>query len=202
MKLRFLKTIKVQVLKRNLGVARPEASVVFEVVNRHGEVLSTVSTSHFAIISDPRYLDEVKKRRVGERTGDTAESDDDDLYQPPVRRDIKRRRLVPEYEGPLFSGEECSVPLLVTGSVDAFPSELSLPSSPSYPSSPSPASSCLSSPTPIYLTPLQKLRNISDLELFADSEEEYKLIKLVESLKYRGCQQLCNFQVLPCATQT
>lgn len=88
MKLRFLKTIKVQVLKRNLGVARPEASIIFEAVNRHGEVLATMSTNYFAIISDPRYLDDVKKRLVDRP--DVPESDDDQ-YQPP--RAIKKRRI-------------------------------------------------------------------------------------------------------------
>jgi hypothetical protein len=199
MKLRFLKTIKVQVLKRNLGVARPEASVVFEAVNRHGEVLATMSTSHFAIISDPRYLDEVKKRRVGERS-DIPESDDDSYQPPTMRKGIKRRRLttVGEYEGPLNTAG--SATLCDDGEVLTD----SPPCSPSSPSSPvSPASPYLSAPTPIYLTPLQTLRNTSDFELFADSEEEYKLIKLVESLKYKGCsQQLCNFQVLPSVAQT
>jgi hypothetical protein len=189
MKLRFLKTIKVQVLKRNLGVARPEASIVFEAVNRHGEVIATVSTSHFAIISDPRYLDEVKKRRVGER-GDIAESDDDSYHPPTMKKYMKRRRFSPEYEGPLSSGGP-----FISSADSSEPSSpascISSPSSPFSPSSPDLA------PTPIYLTPLQTLRNISDFELFADSEEEYKLIKLVESLKYRGCPQLCNFQVLP-----
>jgi len=201
MKLRFLKTIKVQVLKRNLGVARPEASVVFEAVNRHGEVIATMSTSHFAIISDPRYLDEVKKRRVGERS-DVAESDEDSYQPPTLKKGIKRRRLlapVGEYEGPINSGE--GSPLLPDGNLDSSYYS-SPPQSPAYPSSPaSPASPYQSAP--IYLTPLQTLRNISDFELFADSEEEYKLIKLVESLKHRGCsQQLCSFQVLPYAAQT
>jgi hypothetical protein len=212
MKLRFLKTIKVQVLKRNLGVARPEASVVFEAVNRHGEVIATMSTSHFAIISDPRYLDEVKKRRVGEKGDhDGVEVSDDDAYQPPtMRKVLKRRRLQPvtEYEGPLSYVEHSSL----ADGVDPFFYEASssspaYPSSPSSPSSsPSPSSSVnpyLYSTTPIYLTPLQTLRNISDFELFADSEEEYKLIKLVESLKYGGCsRQSCNFQVLPSIAQT
>jgi len=201
MKLRFLKTIKVQVLKRNLGVARPEASVVFEAVNRHGEVIATMSTSHFAIISDPRYLDEVKKRRVGER-GDLAESDDDSYQPPTLKKGIKRRRLASagEYEGPLNSGEASA---LLSDNLDSS-YDSSSPQSPTSPSSPvSPASPYQSTPTPIYLTPLQTLRNISDFELFADSEEEYKLIKLVESLKHRGCsQQLCSFQVLPSVAQT
>jgi hypothetical protein len=199
MKLRFLKTIKVQVLKRNLGVARPEASVVFEAVNRHGEVLATMSTSHFAIISDPRYLDEVKKRRVGERS-DIPESDDDSYQPPTMRKGIKRRRLttVGEYEGPLNSAGSATL-----RGDDVLTNSDSSPSSPSCPSSPVSPASPYSAPTPIYLTPLQTLRNTSDFELFADSEEEYKLIKLVESLKYRGCsQQLCNFQVLPSVAQT
>lgn len=205
MKLRFLKTIKVQVLKRNLGVARPEASVIFEAVNRHGEVLATISTNHFAIISDPRYLDDVKKRLVDRP--DVPESDDDP-YHPP--RTIKRRRVSPEYEGPLNTVDSHQAySLLANGNnVDSYdqPSSSS-PYSPSLsssisssPSSPS-SSSCLASPTPIYLTPLQKLRDISDFELFADSEEEYKLIKLVEGLKYRGCQQLCSFQIMPSTAQ-
>lgn len=203
MKLRFLKTIKVQVLKRNLGVARPEASVVFEAVNRHGEVIASVSTSHFAIISDPRYLDEVKKRRVGEK-GDVADSDDDSYQPPTMRRGVKRQRLSPvmEYEGPVGADS----PLDTSGDFEpSSPYEPAIPSSPSSSSSPSsPVSPSTSYCSPIYLTPLQTLRNTSDFDLFADSEEEYKLIKLVESLKYsRGCTpQLCTFQVLPPVTQT
>jgi len=196
MKLRFLKTIKVQVLKRNLGVARPEASVVFEAVNRHGEVLAAMSTTNFAIISDPRYLVEVKKRRVGERAGDTADSDED-TYLPPTRRGTKRRRFsaVGEYEGPLNTSASCFTP----ANEDSIPYDSPSPvPSPSAPASPLASPSL--SPTPIYLTPLQTLKSISDFELFADSEEEYKLIKLVESLKHKGCTQLCNFQVLPART--
>lgn len=87
MKLRFLKNIKVQVLKRNLGVSRPEASIVFEAVSKENEFEGTCSTSHFAIISDPRYLDEVKHRRASERNEPLS----DDEYQP-VKR-VKRRRL-------------------------------------------------------------------------------------------------------------
>jgi len=207
MKLRFLKTIKVQVLKRNLGVARPEASVIFEAVNRHGVVLSSTETTHFVIISDPRYLDEVKKRSHGhaalalphavkrERDQELVESDDEDAYHPPSRS-IKRRRLAQvEYEGPLSSTDH-TVPLLVSSngmhSEPSSPYDLYSPYSPS-----SPSELPISSP-PIYLTPLQKLKDISDFDLFADSEEEYKLIKLVESLKYRGCgQSAINFQVLP-----
>ena len=87
MKLRFLKTIKVQVLKRNLGVSRPEASIVFEAVGKENEFEGACSTSHFAIISDPRYLDEVKHRRASERNEPLS---DDDYH--PTRR-IKRRRV-------------------------------------------------------------------------------------------------------------
>lgn len=87
MKLRFLKNIKVQVLKRNLGVSRPEASIVFEAVSKENQFEGTCSTSHFAIISDPRYLDEVKHRRASERNEPLS----DDEYQP-VRR-VKRRRV-------------------------------------------------------------------------------------------------------------
>lgn len=88
MKLRFLKTIKVQVLKRNLGVSRPEASIVFEAVSKQNESEGHASTTNFAIISDPRYLDEVKHRRASERN-DQQFSDDE--YQPARR--VKRRRL-------------------------------------------------------------------------------------------------------------
>lgn len=200
MKLRFLKTIKVQVLKRNLGVARPEASVVFEVVNRHGAVLSAQETTHFAIISDPRYLDEVKKRRVGER-GDAGESDEE-TYQPPNVRAMKRRRHT-EYEGPVSSSghphydhmikQEPSSPSSSTSPSYEYPSPSGCASSPYTP----PADAPISSP-PIYLTPLHQLKNVSDVDLFADSEEEYKLIKLVESLKYGGCGRLLyNFQMMP-----
>jgi hypothetical protein len=87
MKLRFLKTIKVQVLKRNLGVSRPEASIVFEAVGKENEFEGACSTSHFAIISDPRYLDEVKHRRANERHEPLS---DDDYH--PTRR-IKRRKI-------------------------------------------------------------------------------------------------------------
>jgi len=202
LKLRFLKTIKVQVLKRNLGVARPEASIVFEAVNRHGEVLSSTSTTHFAIISDPRYLDEVKKRRVGERAGDVADSDDDS-YHPPTMRAIKRRRFATsEYEGPLSSSDSTPYHLIDNEHLHAIKEEPYSPSSsPSSPSSPYSPSDIISTP-PIYLTSLQTLRNTSDYELFADSEEEYKLIKLVESLKYSGLPQpICSFQVLPPAAR-
>jgi hypothetical protein len=124
MKLRFLKNIKVQVLKRNLGVARPEASVVFQAVTRLNEVQASTSTTHFAIISDPRYLDEVKKRRASERFDEDEEAvgssasmesphhppsmemyslpsaspeDSDDAYVPPTPRRVvspKRRRTI------------------------------------------------------------------------------------------------------------
>lgn len=87
MKLRFLKTIKVQVLKRNLGVSRPEASIVFEAVGKENEFEGACSTSHFAIISDPRYLDEVKHRRASERNEPLS----DDEYHPTRR--VKRRRI-------------------------------------------------------------------------------------------------------------
>lgn len=93
MKLRFLKNIKVQVLKRNLGVSRPEASIVFEAVGKENEFEAACSTSHFAIISDPRYLDEVKHRRASERNEPLS---DDDYH--PTRR-VKRRKL----EGPGMS---------------------------------------------------------------------------------------------------
>lgn len=203
MKLRFLKTIKVQVLKRNLGVARPEASVLFEAVNRHGDILSSAETTHFVIISDPRYLDEVKRRTGGGKraAGDQELVDsDEDAYHPHApHRSFKRRRMTEEYEGPLSSSDH-TVPLLVSS--HQIKTEPSSPTSdiesPLYsPSSPSSSLLPISSP-PIYLTPLQKLKDISDIDLFVDSEEEYKLIKLVESLKYRGCgQNVCNFQVLP-----
>jgi len=211
MKLRFLKTIKVQVLKRNLGVARPEASVIFEAVNRHGEVLSSAETTHFVIISDPRYLDEVKRRSHGhgalplththkrERGDHELVESDEDAYHPPIRTYKKRRfTSVPEYEGPLSSADH-TVPLLINSSgVKSEPSSPFYDQSPYSPYSPPSSSELPISSPPIYLTPLQKLKDISDFELLEDSEEEYKLIKLVESLKHRGCghPSVCSFQVL------
>jgi len=220
MKLRFLKTIKVQVLKRNLCVARPEAYIIFEVVNKYNEVLASVSSTHFVIISDPRYLDEVKKRRGGERdiSEEEVEADSNEEYYPSKmkfkRANKKRRLTAAEYEGPLnYYSNDNSVPSCTNACSDENLDEQRTPLSPltSPPSSPSsPLSASVSSPyipaspTPIYLTPLSTLRNTSDLELFADSEEEYKLIKLVESLKYRTeCTKgLCNFQVLPPVVRT
>jgi hypothetical protein len=189
MKLRFLKTIKVQVLKRNLGVTRPEASIVLEAVNRHNEVLATTSTTQFAIISDPRYLDEVKKRRAQERVDDGYQTPDssDESYEPPAKRGPKRRRSL---RTGFFEGDADfhQVPVLANGNLDASAQErkYSLP--------------CSSTASPTPLPALQALKDSSDFELsFADSdEEEYKLIKLVESLKHKGC----NFRILPPETHT
>jgi len=186
MKLRFLKTIKVQVLKRNLGVTRPEASIVFEAVNRHNEVLATVATTHFAIISDPRYLDEVKKRRAQERTDDgyqTPDSSDESFELPSKReRGNKRRRSM---RIDFKSEADHRVPVLANGNLDSSHEDKLYASSPST-----------SSPIPVTPLPaLQALKDSADFELsFADSdEEEYRLIKLVESLKHKGC----NFRILP-----
>jgi len=95
MKLRFIKTLKVQMLKRNLGVSRPEGCIVFEAVNRDSnEVEAVTCTTDFAIISDPRYLDEVKKKRasmeVNTPTPKIGYYADDD-YEPAKPRPIKRK---------------------------------------------------------------------------------------------------------------
>jgi len=213
MKLRFLKNIKVQVLKRNLGVSRPEASIVFAAVSKENEFEGTCSTSHFAIISDPRYLDEVKHRRASERNEPLS----DDEYQP-MRR-VKRRRVdkpgklmaVPEEPiSPSFGFtrmEEASSsspsPFLSTPSPALSPaspsscnsSPLSSPSSPAYISSDYTSPSY---PSPAYISPLpdalQALKECADYELITDSKEEQKtLMKLVEALKHKGC----NFDILP-----
>jgi len=191
MKLRFLKTIKVQVLKRNLGVTRPEASIIIEAVNRQNEVLATTSTTHFAIISDPRYLDEVKKRRAQERFGEGDSAVSSDEYEPP-KHSVKRRRVVRTASGtqPRVEPDHQVVPVLASGSTPSSPDKCS----PSLSLLPSPVYSpvhVVSAPLPT----LKALKDSPDYELsFADSdEEEYRLIKLIESLKHKGC----NFHVLP-----
>jgi len=200
MKLRFLKNIKVQVLKRNLGVSRPEASIVFEAVSKENEFEGTCATSHFAIISDPRYLDEVKHRRASERNEPLS----DDEYHP-VRR-VKRRRIdkpgklmeVPEEPiSPSFGFTRMEEASSSSSSPSPF---LSTPSPALSPSSPfSCTSSPLSSPSsPVYTSPLpdalQALKECADYELITDSKEEQQtLMKLVEALKHKGC----NFDILP-----
>lgn len=189
MKLRFLKNIKVQVLKRNLGVSRPEAYVVFEAVNKQNELEGAGASSHFAIISDPRYLDEVKKRRATERTEEGYHSpDSDDPYEP--KRVNKRRRVtkLPEKNKP-----EPECPLLSNGNYEVAQEMQKLPTS-----------------MPLALPPIRPLEEIStsphfalqalkvcaDYE-FADSqEEEDRLIQLVHGLKNH---QFCNSnaQVVP-----
>jgi hypothetical protein len=201
MKLRFLKTIKVQVLKRNLGVSRPEASIVFEAVGKENEFEGACSTSHFAIISDPRYLDEVKHRRASERNEPLS---DDDYH--PTRR-VKRRRI----EAPNGSTKLLAVPEeptspslhgLTLPRIEDASSYEDTPISPaSSPSSPSSPVSCASPPTPSSpVSPciplpdaLQALKDCADFELTDSKEEEKKLIKLVEALKHKGC----NFDILP-----
>jgi len=184
MKLRFLKTIKVQVLKRNLGVSRPEASIVFEAVSKQNEYEGACSTTNFAIISDPRYLDEVKHRRASERNEPYQLSDDD--YHPggPMRR-IKRRHIDKSAK---FSMDEDAFPEEYHGSPlnlprieDAPPYEdmaISPPlsSSSPFPSSPSPSPSSPSTtsfarppsstpPTPLSLS---LSSSISPLDLHDD----------------------------------
>jgi len=198
MKLRFLKTIKVQVLKRNLGVSRPEASIVFEAVGKENEFEGACSTSHFAIISDPRYLDEVKHRRASERNEPLS---DDDYH--PTRR-VKRRRIDAPYSKLLAVPEEPTSPSFhgltlprIEEALSPYDDALSAASSPSSPlsctspSTPSfPASPCI----PPLSDALQALKECADYELITDSkEEEKKLIKLVEALKHKGC----NFDLLP-----
>jgi hypothetical protein len=199
MKLRFLKNIKVQVLKRNLGVSRPEASIVFEAVSKENEFEGTCSTSHFAIISDPRYLDEVKHRRASERNEPLS----DDEYQP-VKR-VKRRRIDKAVKMEEPTSPSFVLPRMEDATSSSFtfsPSPyLSTPSSTFSPASPS---SCISSPlsssppSPMYTSPLpdalQALKECADYELITDSKEEQKtLMKLVEALKHKGC----NFDILP-----
>jgi hypothetical protein len=211
MKLRFLKTIKVQVLKRNLGVSRPEASIVFEAVSKDNEFEGAVSTNNFAIISDPRYLDEVKHRRASERNEPSQLSDDE--YRPSggvggvgIRKSLKRRRLDKPGKYLAMSEEPAS------------PSDQDSPSMPhiedtpySYHyedmaispplSSPSPVftpSSSTPSPTPIPSSSsdaLQALKECADDEFSTTDvkEEQRRLVKLVEALKHKGC----NFHILP-----
>jgi len=185
MKLRLLKTIKVQVLKRNLGVSRPEASIVLEAVNNQNEVVATTSTTHFAIISDPRYLDEVKKRRAIERNEDGFQTpDSDEPYEPPTKKSPKRRRTARTEMARFKDESDHQVPVLANGNFGHAEDTLYKANGVQHPPNPSVAS----------LPALQALKDATDFELFADSdEEEYKLIKLVESLKHKGC----NFQILP-----
>jgi hypothetical protein len=200
MKLRFLKTIKVQVLKRNLGVSRPEASIVFEAVSKQNEFSGACSTNNFAIISDPRYLDEVKHRRASERNEPYQLSDDE--YHP-GRRLTKRRRIDRPGSKLITMGEEPASPdypdypdqELITlphiedapyedMAISPVPSTPSPPASPCTPSTPSPSSDAL-----------QALTECADFELTSTDakEEQRRLIKLVEALKHKGC----NFHILP-----
>lgn len=192
MKLRFLKNIKVQMLKRNLGVSRPEASVVFHAVTALNEVTASTSTTHFAIISDPRYLDEVKKRRACERldeeyvpssTTTTSSSSSssstvpavhshpsldnessDEAYVPPRSKPSPKRRRTFKIE-------------------DITESPPHVPEVPTW------------SPRRTFST-FQALKDTADEELLANNaadEDEMRLIELVESLKHKGC----NFRILP-----
>jgi hypothetical protein len=194
MKLRFLKTIKVQVLKRNLGVSRPEASVVFEAVNRQNEVEGSTSTTHFAIISDPRYLEEVKKRRALERDDDENVEDGDELYEP-RRRGPKRRHVSKN-----FADSESDNHLrLANGNLSAdHVSPLRLNEA-GYFRPPLLIHSNNASPVP---DASPNNNNDNPPYLYTDSdEEEYRLIKLVEGLKhsYRP-SQLCEYPILPSAS--
>jgi len=210
MKLRFLKTIKVQVLKRNLGVSRPEASIVFEAVSKSNEFEGACSTNNFAIISDPRYLDEVKHRRASERNEPSQLSDDE--YHPssgvgsgsggggvPGRRLSKRRRLDKPAKYQAMSEEPASPSdqeLISLPHIEDAPYEDMVISPPL--SSPSPPAPC--TPSPSISTPspssdaLQALKDCADYELTTDTKEEQRrLVKLVEALKHKGC----NFHILP-----
>lgn len=200
MKLRFLKTIKVQVLKRNLGVSRPEASIVFEAVGtKQNEFEGACSTNHFAIISDPRYLDEVKHRRASERNEPYQLSDDEYHPQGPARRS-KRRRIdrakhtdsddvtSPEADEDYSPHHPIHLPRIEDVTYDDMSTSPSI-SSPSTPSSPF---------TPPPSDALQALKECADYELFTDrKEEQMRLIKLVEALKHKGC----NFHILPPRSQ-
>jgi hypothetical protein len=203
MKLRFLKTIKVQVLKRNLGVSRPEASIVFEAVGiKQNEFEGACSTNHFAIISDPRYLDEVKHRRASERNEPYQLSDDEYHPQGPARRS-KRRRIdrpakalmddddvtSPEADEDYSPRHSLNLPRIEDAPYEdtmSISPPLSSPSTPSSPFTPPPSDA------------LQALKECADYELFTDrKEEQMRLIKLVEALKHKGC----NFHILPPRSQ-
>jgi len=201
MKLRFLKTIKVQVLKRNLGVSRPEASIVFEAVgSKLNEFEGACSTNHFAIISDPRYLDEVKHRRASERNEPYQLSDDEYHPQGAVRR-IKRRRIdrpkflttdddvtSPEVDEEYHPQHTPLLPHIEDAPYEdmAISPPLPSPSTPPSPFTPPPSDA------------LQALKECADYELFTDrKEEQMRLIKLVEALKHKGC----NFRILPPRSQ-
>jgi hypothetical protein len=202
MKLRFLKNIKVQVLKRNLGVSRPEASIVFEAVGKENEFEGACSTSHFAIISDPRYLDEVKHRRASERNEPLS----DDEYQPTHK--VKRRRLdhhpaklTAVTEEPTSPSLSHAISLPRIQDIPSYFNEATAISPASSPASPSCPSSPLS-PVPSVASPSKKrppsdalraLKECVDYELTDSKDEERKLIKLVEALKHKGC----NFDILP-----
>jgi len=200
MKLRFLKTIKVQVLKRNLGVSRPEASIVFEAVSKHNESEGQASTSNFAIISDPRYLDEVKHRRASERNDPYQLSDDE--YHPAKR--VKRRRLdkpalkvLSDDEDPTTSPEYHPP---YDGQYHQYQYQYEdMAISPAQSSSPSTPSSSISSPsTPPPSSALLALKECADYEFFTDKKDEQsRLLKLVEALKHKGC----NFHILPPRSQ-
>jgi len=219
MKLRFLKTIKVQVLKRNLGVSRPEASIVFEAVSKQNESEGQASTTNFAIISDPRYLDEVKHRRASERNDPFPSPQlSDDEYHPAKR--IKRRRLdkpvkvvsddedvpSPEYHAPSFHHHHNphAITLPRIEALDQYHrgypypqyqyEDMAISPGPSSPSTPSSSSSIASPMTPPPSSALLALKECADYELFTDKkEEQIRLIKLVEALKHKGC----NFHILP-----
>jgi len=203
MKLRFLKTIKVQVLKRNLGVSRPEASIVFEAVgSKQNEYEGACSTNHFAIISDPRYLDEVKHRRASERNEPYQLSDDE--YHPTgaVRR--SKRRRVDRPVQLLTMGDDTTSPSEVDEDYNSHPLKLPRIEDAPYEDnmSISPPLSSPSTPSPPFTPPpsdaLQALKECADFELFTDrKEEQMRLIKLVEALKHKGC----NFHILPPRSQ-
>eukprot|EP00026_Physarum_polycephalum_P009304 Phypoly_transcript_09422.p2 GENE.Phypoly_transcript_09422~~Phypoly_transcript_09422.p2 ORF type:complete len:195 (+),score=34.96 Phypoly_transcript_09422:619-1203(+) len=182
-----LRNLLWRILWANLAKCFAQTQLYFE---------GACSTSYFAIISDPRYLDEVKHRRANERHEPLS---DDDYH--PTRR-IKRRKLeAPSNSKLLAVPEEPTSPSFhpeLTPRVEdtSSPNE-DMPISPLSPSSPwsctspsapsSPASPCIL-PPPSHA--LQALKECADYELV---EEEKKLIKLVEALKHKGC----NFDILP-----
>jgi len=210
LKLRFLKTMKVQVLKRNLGVARPEASIVFEAVNTLNQVVAAASTSHFAIISDPRYLDEVKKRRATEVLQRHDLEDDDkrsalypdrdidsaDYDTSSLARGLPKRRRVTQHvhADPMMYGPE----LVEYQPHDHLgfdsPHDIHVTSNGSILgripfASTSPSMS---------LPPLKSTESESENEIYTDSdEEEIELIQLVQNLKRRGC----DFSRVPVAKE-
>jgi len=218
MKLRFLKTLKVQMLKRNLGVSRPEGCIVLEAINRDSnEVEAITCTTDFAIISDPRYLEEVKKKRASTCASGKTGCSSNDHFGPVRARSSKRKQeRMNEYYAPNMSFDREDpeyIPakrILANGVIVKQESDFRTRSGCSASSDSSEVdcmeSSCGSAtPSPIAMP--DYLRRMSCSEplrcsqesLCADTdnseEEEWRLAKLIQGLKYHehivdGCRFL------------